>query len=208
MSAYYQFQQPTPVTPSMIPHATSHHARHRRAPRISVSQNTQHRQFRGVRSMKELAETTTPVLSSFRDKFEAGRSFDLEDDLEFIPGMLTETDLVSISGSDRSSVSSGGSCESSPLPHHQTIAQPFTLNSASAAFVSSFSTQQATLKLHQPSATRVRNAIPIINPATGSPMPNSPPATRNTSPNRLLQQQQQQQQQLQQQQQQAMLRRW
>ena len=43
--------------------------------------------------MKDLAETTTPVLSSFREKFESCRSFDLEDDLEFIPAMLTETDV-------------------------------------------------------------------------------------------------------------------
>jgi hypothetical protein len=41
--------------------------------------------------MKELTET--PSLSAFRMKFEAGRSFDIEDDLEFCPSLLTETDV-------------------------------------------------------------------------------------------------------------------
>ncbi len=41
--------------------------------------------------MKELAENL-PV-SAFRARFEAGRSFDLDDDLEFCPGLLTEDDV-------------------------------------------------------------------------------------------------------------------
>lgn len=41
--------------------------------------------------MKELAESA-PV-SAFRARFEAGRSFDLDDDLEFCPGLLTEDDV-------------------------------------------------------------------------------------------------------------------
>lgn len=41
--------------------------------------------------MKELTETAS--LSTFRLKFEAGRSFDLEDDLEFCPGLLTDNDV-------------------------------------------------------------------------------------------------------------------
>ena len=41
--------------------------------------------------MKELAENA-PV-SVFRARFEAGRSFDLDDDLEFCPGLLTEDDV-------------------------------------------------------------------------------------------------------------------
>jgi len=54
------------------------------------SQNTQ-RQFRGVKSMRELAEA--PTITAFRARFEAGRSFDLDDDLEFCPGLLTEDDV-------------------------------------------------------------------------------------------------------------------
>jgi hypothetical protein len=44
--------------------------------------------------MKELNESTN--LAAFRMKFEACRSFDLEDDMEFCPSLLTESD-VSIS---------------------------------------------------------------------------------------------------------------
>lgn len=57
-----------------------------------ATQNTQ-RQFRGVKSMRELAEA--PAVSAFRARFEAGRSFDLDDDLEFCPGLLTEDDVCS-----------------------------------------------------------------------------------------------------------------
>lgn len=41
--------------------------------------------------MKELTES--PTTSAFRTRFEAGRSFDLDDDLEFCPGLLTEDDV-------------------------------------------------------------------------------------------------------------------
>lgn len=41
--------------------------------------------------MKELTES--PPTSAFRARFEAGRSFDLDDDLEFCPGLLTEDDV-------------------------------------------------------------------------------------------------------------------
>jgi hypothetical protein len=133
--------------------------------------------------MKELNETAS--LSTFRTKFEAGRSFDIEDDLEFCPNLLTEIDLVSISSaSERSSLASN-SPESSPTQQPQTVAPGFSLNSSSPAFVPpSFQSQQSSLKLHQPAATRGRNAIPIINPATGISM-SSPPSS--VSPGRLQQ---------------------
>jgi len=41
--------------------------------------------------MKELTESVS--VSNFRSKFEAVRSFDLEDDMEFCPGLLTESDV-------------------------------------------------------------------------------------------------------------------
>lgn len=91
MSSYYHYShhhQPTPPAPSA---SHNHHGgRNRRAPRLSVSQNS-HRQFRGVKSMKELSESAQ--VSSFRSQFEASRSFDLEDDMEFCPKLLTETDV-------------------------------------------------------------------------------------------------------------------
>jgi hypothetical protein len=70
--------------------SNNHHGpRSRRGPKIT-SQNAQ-RQFRGVKSMRELAEA--PAVTAFRVRFEAGRSFDLDDDLEFCPGLLTEDDV-------------------------------------------------------------------------------------------------------------------
>ena len=48
--------------------------------------------------MKELTEAAS--MAAFRARFEAGRSFDLDDDLEFCPGLLTEDD-VSIASRDR-----------------------------------------------------------------------------------------------------------
>jgi hypothetical protein len=41
--------------------------------------------------MKELTES--PAVSSFRTQFESSRSFDLEDDMEFCPKLLTESDV-------------------------------------------------------------------------------------------------------------------
>jgi hypothetical protein len=187
MSSYYHYhahqQNPTSATPSVVSH--SHHGgRNRRAPRLSVSQNT-HKQFRGVRSMKELTESVS--VSNFRTKFELVRSFDLEDDMEFCPGLLTESDLVSIhsSSSERSSLASN-SPQGSPTQQPTTIAPPFSLNSSSPPFVPpAFPSHPSTLKLHQPSATRARNAIPIINPVTGISMSSPPPSV---SPARMQQQ--------------------
>jgi len=143
---------------------------------MSVSQNTQ-RQFRGVRSMKELNETAS--LSTFRAKFEAGRSFELEDDMEFCPSLLTESDMVSISSaSERSSIASN-SPQSSPTQQPQSVAPGFSLNTSSPPFIppsTNYNSHQSNLKLHQPAATRGRNAIPIINPATGISM-SSPPTS-------------------------------
>lgn len=71
-----------------------HGGRSRRAPRVSSQQHAQ-RQFRGVKSMRELAAAGAelPTSSIWRAKFEAGRSFDLADDEDFIPGLLTEEDV-------------------------------------------------------------------------------------------------------------------
>ncbi|KAL8665960.1 MAG: hypothetical protein Q9202_001896 [Teloschistes flavicans] len=94
MSAYYygpQQHHPSSISSHSSSSHNHHGSRSRRAPRLSASHNT-HRQFRGVRSMKELTES--PPVSIFRARFEAGRSFDLDDDLEFCPGLLTDDDPV------------------------------------------------------------------------------------------------------------------
>jgi len=190
MSAFYPFNQHNPSNSlggsSHQPSHNHHHGgRSRRAPRLSNAQNS-HRQFRGVRSMKELTEA--PQINAYRQRFEMHRGFDLDDDLEFIPGLLTEDDLSSInsSGSDRSSLSSG-SPTNSPLQHQAQPTQaspPFSLTNA----YNNFQPQnllppvQVQTKVHQPQAVRQRNAIPIVNPTTGMRLP-SPPLS--VSPGRL-----------------------
>ncbi|KAF9878481.1 hypothetical protein CkaCkLH20_03973 [Colletotrichum karsti] len=180
MSSYYSFQHQAHPTPAVPGASHNHHGgRNRRQPRLSVSQNA-HKQFRGVRSMKELTETAS--INAFRTKFEAGRSFDLEDDMEFCPGLLTDSDMNSIhSSSERSSLASN-SPESSPTQQPQQVAT-FNLNSASPAFIPP-AYQHTAMKIHQPSATRARNAIPIVNPATGIQMSSPPPSV---SPARMQQ---------------------
>lgn len=225
MSAFYYGQQHHQPSSHHAASSHNHHGgRSRRAPRLSSSQNS-HRQFRGVRSMKELTEA--PIASAFRARFEAGRSFDLDDDLEFCPGLLTEDDVscqqtstrppdpaeaqdrtyghmtnlaspiqlqsIHSSSSDRSSLSSG-SPNSSPLQHQiqptQQVTPNFSLSSASnntyhpsTGFQSNNNSHQ--MKIHQPSAIRSRNAIPIVNPSTGMRVA-SPP--QSISPARMQQQ--------------------
>jgi len=182
MSNYY-FPAP-PVSANSHSSSHNHHGgRSRRAPRLSSSQNS-HKPFRGVRSMKELTEAAS--VTAFRARFEAGRSFDLDDDLEFCPGLLTEDDLQSIhSSSDRSSLSSG-SPASSPLQQQvqpaQQVSSGFSLSTHSNPYASPSSSffQPSQIKIHQPG--RPKNAIPIVNPSTGMRVP-SPPIS--VSPSRM-----------------------
>lgn len=186
MSAYYygQQQQHHHHPSSASSHSSSHNhhgGRSRRAPRLSNSQNS-HRQFRGVRSMKELTET--PANSAFRMRFEAGRSFDLDDDLEFCPSLLTEDDLISIHSSSSDGSLSSGSPQSSPLQPQiqpsQQVTPSFSISSAASNNtynpVNGFQSNNQQMKIHQPSALRSRNAIPIVNPSTGMRVP-SPPSS-------------------------------
>ncbi|KAI4130241.1 MAG: hypothetical protein LQ341_006486, partial [Variospora aurantia] len=184
MSAYYygpQHHHPSPISSHLSSSHNHHTSRSRRAPRLSASQTT-HRQFRGVRSMKELTES--PPISAFRARFEAGRSFDLDDDLEFCPGLLTEDDLQSIHSSSSDGSMSSGSPQSSPLQQQiqpqQQVTPSFSLSSTSNSYNPSnnyhSNNNHHQLKLHQPAALRTRNAIPIVNPSTGMRVP-SPPSS-------------------------------
>lgn len=180
MSAYYygpQHHHPSSMSSHSSSSHTHHGSRSRRAPRLSASQNT-HRQFRGVRSMKELTES--PPISAFRTRFEAGRSFDLDDDLEFCPGLLTEDDvrnrpnhlnilssvvcdqdaddgyvqqLHSIHSSSSDGSMSSGSPQSSPLQHQiqpqQQVAPSFSLSSASNAGYNPSTAFQSNNNQHQ-----------------------------------------------------------
>merc|ERR1712093_365252 len=72
-----------------------------------------------------------------------------------------------------------------PTPNQSHQVAPdsnFTLNSNSVPYMPSYQSQPTPLKLHQPAATRVRNAIPIVNPSTGMSMA-SPP--QSVSPARM-----------------------
>lgn len=63
--------------------------------------------------MKELTETTS--ITAFRTKFEACRSFDLEDDMEFCPNLLTDNDVSSSNASRGSSPVPAAQSDSSTL---------------------------------------------------------------------------------------------
>jgi hypothetical protein len=158
--------------------SSSHHTgRGRRAPRLS--QNPHNKQLRSARKEEEVV-----AITKYRQHFEEGRSFDLQDDLDFCPFFVSDDDYPSTSGSDRSSISSGASPQASPQSH-QVTPEPFSLNSNSNPYVPSYQSQPTSLKLHQPAATRIRNAIPIVNPSTGVRM-SSPPSS--VSPARMQQQ--------------------
>ncbi|KAL2829294.1 hypothetical protein BDW59DRAFT_38735 [Aspergillus cavernicola] len=178
---HHHHQAPHHGSTAHMPTSNSHHGgRTRRGPKMSA-QNAQ-RQFRGVKSMRELAEA--PAMTAFRARFEAGRSFDLDDDLEFCPGLLTEDDLHSIhsASSDRSSLSSG-SPDTSPLQHQiqpvQQVTPSISLSPASSntylhsGVTSNYNHQ---VNFQQPSAVRTRKVIPIVNPSTGMTM-TSPPTS-------------------------------
>ena len=184
-------------------HPHNHHGRSRRAPRLPAGQNP-HRQYRANKQVKEPVAVELPSITAYRQRFEAGRSFDLDDDLEFCPNLLTfdevcldpadgsfgalsvDTDFMQkqsiSSGSDRSSLSSG-SPDSSPLQHQiqpEQITPALSLSSAatSAYAPPSFAMNHNNhLKVHQPSAIRSgTKAIPIVNPSTGNRIA-SPPSS-------------------------------
>lgn len=184
MSSFYSYghQQPTPAAAPAVSH-THHGSRNRRAPRVSsVSQNA-NKSFRNVRPSKDLGESL--AVMNYRQRIEAIRSFDLEDDMEFCPALLTDSDIFSIhstSASERSSLASN-SPESSPTQQPQQIAPAYVVGSCSPPYMPpAFHAQQSSVKIHQPSATRARNAIPIINPTTGISMTSPSPSV---SPSRM-----------------------
>ena len=196
MSTYFYQQHQVP-NPQAMPQSHNHHGRSRRAPRLSAAQNS-HRQFR-PKAVKEIVLAEPPSVLAYRARFEAGRSFDLDDDLEFCPNLLTFdevcgeplstipslTDFLGkrqsvTSASDRSSLSSG-SPDSSPLQAQiqPQITPALSLSSAvTSAYMSPPTyTNNNNLQIHQPSAIRSRNnAIPIVNPSTGTRIA-SPPSS-------------------------------
>lgn len=127
--------------------------------------------------MEELTDFL-PAVPTFVEKFEAGRSFDVEDDYAFIPELCTEEERVYCdSASDRSSTSSG-SPQSSPLQHQ---VQPTQAYPSASSYSNVFGANNMHLKFSGVQA-RQRNAIPIVNPTTGLRVASPPLA----SPNRLV----------------------
>ncbi|KAI9650644.1 hypothetical protein NHQ30_000664 [Ciborinia camelliae] len=188
MSSYYHnfnaHQQH--ATPTNAQNGNVHNRSRRNA---RLPQNNHNKQFQKIVKREEEAA----AVISYRQQFEYARSFDLEDDAEFCPNLLTEEESVSIngSGSDRSSLASGSPTNSPQSMQVSVNLSPdtnFSLNSNSHPFVQSGFNVSA-LKIHQPSATRIgRNAIPIVNPNDGGLM-SSPPTS--VSPARMQQHQQQ-----------------
>lgn len=167
MTSFYHYnssyQQPPAHNHTAM--SANHNGRGRRAPRPSQASNKQ-QHFRTSRKEEEPI-----VVTSFRQRYEACRSFDLDDDLEFCPNLLTEVDVYSINSgvSDRSSLSSN-SPESSPQSH-QVSPSSFTLNSNILPNVSNSSKVPSDVKSDQSTTSRIRNAIPIINPLSGCSTP-------------------------------------
>ncbi|KAI9761024.1 MAG: hypothetical protein M4579_001287 [Chaenotheca gracillima] len=183
------YQSPTGSQASTSSHP-NHAGRSRRNARFS-GHHAQRQHLGGPQNdLKEIRDKTEALMmKEFYHRFELGRSFDLEDDLEFCPSLLTEEDMQSIhsSSSDRSSLSSE-SPESSPMPRQiqpsQQVTPSFSLSSASQPYVPQSYQNASHVKIHQPAAVRTRNAIPIVNPSTGMRVA-SPPLS--ISPGRMQQ---------------------
>ncbi|KAK9465971.1 hypothetical protein V1512DRAFT_209325 [Lipomyces arxii] len=105
-------------------------------------------------SQPTLLGTNSALLHS-RAKFEAGRAFDLEDDLEFCPSLLSEEELQSATSYSSDLSSTSGSPESSPL---QTQVRPTT---------NIMGQLSPGMSPGRPLAHRVRRAIEIVDPSTG-----------------------------------------
>ncbi|KAJ5945606.1 hypothetical protein N7454_002445 [Penicillium verhagenii] len=160
--------------------SNNHHGRSRRAPKMAA-QNAQ-RQFRGVKSMRELAEA--PAVTAFRARFEAGRSFDLDDDLEFCPNLLTDEDCFSVALHPlrwfRSFFPVQRLSRYFPLQHQiqpvQQVTPAISLSPASANSYVHGVANPNHLNYQQQPANRTRKVIPIINPTTGMSLA-SPPSS-------------------------------
>jgi len=121
-------------------------------------------------------QQTTRTLFTARYRYEAARSFDLDDDLEFCPALLSEEELQSVSGSTDGSSLSSGSPNGSPLQHQiqpSSAGSSYSYSSHSP-YGNPISSYHAQVKLQQATSQRTRNAIPIVNPNTGMRV-SSPP---------------------------------
>ncbi|RKF63298.1 hypothetical protein OnM2_026043 [Erysiphe neolycopersici] len=95
------YQQPSP-SPHHSHASAAHNSRNRRVLRLS------HNTLKQSAAKNVRKDEEPVVLTSFRRCYEACRSFDLDDDMEFCPTLITEYDMVSVNSaaSDRASLSS------------------------------------------------------------------------------------------------------
>ena len=143
--------------------------------------------------MKDLTES--PSMSAFRVKFEAGRSFELDDDLEFCPHLLDDEDvccnhsirldfssksdsieqytddsqLQSISSTSSDGSLSSGSPQSSPLPQQmqpsQQVTPTFSLSSVTNSSYHPSTGFQSTANQNNNNNNNYNNQMKIHQPA-------------------------------------------
>ncbi|ANB11680.1 hypothetical protein AWJ20_4501 [Sugiyamaella lignohabitans] len=95
---------------------------------------------------------------SCKQRFNASRGFEMEDDMEFCPALT----------SDRSSASSSVSSDSSDYHQDYTISRPANLGSPiSSPAKTNAVLSAASVSPSTPAISRVRKAIEIVDPTTG-----------------------------------------
>lgn len=192
MSGYQYYAN---LTPGPVSHHNHHGRRRGGPPKLSMGPNSQKQQHhhhhhqsqqqqmlrnqaRILREAPEPEPAPTVGMMAYMESLEQWISFDLDDDIEFCPNLVSESDMASLSSaSERSSLASG-SPDASPTQQPQTVATGFLHTFHPGFLPPAFSPHQA-LPIHQPAATR---AIAIIDPTTGVPVSSPSPSV---SPNRL-----------------------
>jgi hypothetical protein len=151
-----------------------HHQHHQHHQQQQMLRN----QARMLREAPEPEPAPTVTMLQYMESLEQWISFDLDDDIEFCPNLVSESDMASLSSaSERSSLPSS-SPSSSPTQQPQTVATGF-LSSFTPGFLPPAFSPHQTLPIHQPAATR---AIAIIDPTTGIPVSSPSPSV---SPGRM-----------------------
>lgn len=169
MASFYPFNtyQPSSQSSHSNPVATNHCNRNRRVHRLT--QNPLKNQIRVPRKEEEPI-----VVMSFRQRFEAGRSFDLDDDIEFCPGLITEYEMTAFNSaaSDRSSLS-GESPDSSPQSYQ--VSPSFNVNSNPTSYLPVPQNKISSSKYNfDHTFAPIHNSIFIDNPSLNNDLGGSP----------------------------------
>jgi hypothetical protein len=186
MSAYQFYASSTPG-PMTHQNHHSHNSRRRGGPpKLAVQQQQQqHKSLQNAQYHSMRHQMTRPVrepspepVNRYIESLEQWCSLDFDDDIEFIPNLLTSDDIIShSSGSERSSIVS--SPDASPTQQPQQVATGYLGSSFGHVAMQPTFVSHQNLPIYQPSATR---AIAIIDPTTGVPVSSPSPSV---SPHRL-----------------------